>query len=95
MIAAVPPLSSGKNALGEMADEIGERHFARQDEGGDPREQADHQQPSEHQFESAGGPVQRNSSTLSNIVPDGNLKTLTTPYWNSSKPVMKRKRLNT
>jgi hypothetical protein len=39
--------------------EIGHRHFARQDEGGRPGEQADQQQQTANQFDDAGHPDQR------------------------------------
>src|ERR1700733_2759511 len=48
----------------KMADEIGKRHFARQDESGKTREQADHQQRAEDQFDRAGRANQRKQLDL-------------------------------
>jgi len=42
-----------------MGEEIGERHLARQDEGGRPREQAGGQQRPADQLERAGKPAER------------------------------------
>ena len=75
----MPPLSSGKNTglavLEHVADEIGEGHLAGQDEGDRPREQADHQQRAEHEFDRAGAPM-RISGGLANMRHDRKLEDL-------------------
>ena len=43
----------------EMADEIGKRHLAGEDEGNRPRKQPEHQQPAKYQFEGARSSDQR------------------------------------
>ena len=48
-----------KEAVRKVPDEIGERHFTRQDEGDDPREQADHQKRAEHNLDTASSHDQR------------------------------------
>src|SRR5262249_61068696 len=48
----------------EMADEIGKRHLARQDECDRPRKQPEHQEPAKYQFEGARSPDQRETLDL-------------------------------
>ena len=52
-IAASPPLRAGKKPLREMDHEIGHRHLARADEGGDAAEQAQRDQRAAHHFDDA------------------------------------------
>src|SRR5665213_3801816 len=46
-------------AARKMLNEIGERHFTAQDEGHDPRAEAEDQKAAEHQFDRSGAPEQR------------------------------------